>query len=183
MNTEEAIKVGDILEVIEGYQTSNGEWALVSGEKVMATRVNGGGDFCTVDVSPVSDRNIPTGWSHALWDIKRFKKVDQNQNEIIMSDDEILMHEEIILDSRTILEEAADLISGERRDKYGDAIESYERIAQAWSAAVFDRPVTPVQVVAAMAVLKLCRFRTSGDRDSLVDLAGYAALAAEIKGL
>ena len=177
MNTEEAIKVGDILEVIEGYQTCNGEWALVSGEKVMATRVSGGGNYCTVDVSPVSDRNIPTGWSHALWDIKRFKKVDQNQNEIIMSDDEMTM------DSRTILEEAADLISGERRDKYGDAIESYERIAQAWSAAVFDRPVTPVQVVAAMAVLKLCRFRTSGDRDSLVDLAGYAALAAEIKGL
>ena len=170
MNTEEAIKVGDILEVIRGHQTPSGEWALVSGEKVMATRVSGGGDDCTVDVSPVSDRNIPTGWSHALWDIKRFKKVDQ-------------MHEEIILDSRTILEEAADLISGERRDKYGDAIESYERIAQAWSAAVFDRPVTPVQVVAAMAVLKLCRFRTSGDRDSLVDLAGYAALAAEIKGL
>ena len=86
-------------------------------------------------------------------------------------------------DSRTIFEEAADLIDGDRRDAYGDATESFERIADAWSAAVFDRPVTAAQVAAAMAVLKLCRFRTSQDRDSLVDLCGYAALAAEIKGL
>lgn len=87
------------------------------------------------------------------------------------------------MDSRTILEEASELINGDRRDDYGPAIDSFERIAQAWSAAVFDQPVTAAQVAAAMAVLKLCRFRTSQDRDSLVDLAGYAALAAEIKGL
>ncbi len=175
--TEEDFKVGDILEVIEGHQVSGDKWALVLGEKVKVARVQLVGTSPTVDVTPVLNRSTPAGWSHALWDIRRFKKVDQNRNEIIMSDDEETMS------SRTILEEAADIIDGDRRDDYGDATESFERIAQAWSAAVFDRPVTAAQVAAAMAILKICRFRTAQDRDSLVDLAGYAALAAEIKGL
>ena len=52
-----------------------------------------------------------------------------------------------------------------------------------WSACVFDQPVTALQVAQAMAALKLCRFRTSQSRDDLVDLAGYAQLAADIAGL
>lgn len=83
----------------------------------------------------------------------------------------------------TILAEADRIVHGERRDDYGPAIESFERIAAVWSACVFDQPVTALQVAQAMAALKLCRFRTSQDRDSLVDLAGYAQLAADIAGL
>lgn len=79
-----------------------------------------------------------------------------------------------------ILEEAARTIMGDRRRTYGDAQESFGRIAALWSA-ILQTHVTATQVALCMAALKISRAVGAPDhRDSFVDLAGYAALAFEL---
>ncbi|NAZ37131.1 DUF6378 domain-containing protein [Rubellimicrobium sp. CFH 75288] len=79
-----------------------------------------------------------------------------------------------------VLREAAAAITGDRQRDYGPARESFERTAALWSAAL-GRRVAPEQVALMLALLKVARLCTSPDhRDSWVDLAGYAALGAEV---
>lgn len=81
----------------------------------------------------------------------------------------------------TVLKEAERLINGPRRADYGDAKESFDKIAAGWSV-IIGVPVSGKQVALAMAWLKLCRALSSQDRDSLTDLAGYTGLAARLAG-
>lgn len=80
----------------------------------------------------------------------------------------------------TILEEAQAIIEGPRREAYGDAVQSFERLATVWSA-LLRVPVTARQVAHCMIALKLCRDSNAAGRDNLVDVAGYAALADQLK--
>lgn len=75
----------------------------------------------------------------------------------------------------SILQEAENLINGDRAESYGDAKENFENIAKGWSV-LFGKEVTARQVGLAMAWLKICRENNNHKRDNLVDLAGYAAL-------
>lgn len=75
----------------------------------------------------------------------------------------------------TILEEAAEVINGPRREAYGDAKESFSRIAAVWSS-ILKHPVTARDVALCMTGLKLCRESNAHGRDNLVDAVGYLAL-------
>lgn len=79
----------------------------------------------------------------------------------------------------TVLQEAESIINGPRRDVYGPAEESFARIASVWSA-ILKREVTSHQVALCMIGLKLCREANCKNRDNLVDIAGYVALAGKI---
>lgn len=80
-----------------------------------------------------------------------------------------------------ILAEADRIIHGDREKDYGAPIDSFTRLAAAL-ALVFGHEVTPVQAAAAMIAMKLSRL-AGGDYkdDTWVDLAGYAALGAEVR--
>ena len=83
-----------------------------------------------------------------------------------------------------ILEEADSLINGERQ-QYGSASESFERIADLWSGYI-GYPFTGFDVSNMMIPLKVSRPKASLDRgeihrDSIVDIAGYAALQEKLK--
>jgi hypothetical protein len=79
-----------------------------------------------------------------------------------------------------VLEEAKGLITGDREEDYGDPGSNFRCIADMWSAYL-DHVIAPHDVAAMMILLKLSRVQTSpGKRDSWVDLAGYAALGAEV---
>ena len=80
-----------------------------------------------------------------------------------------------------ILEEARDLIQGDRATSYGDAKESFTRIAKLWSA-YRGVEITPKDVASMMILLKVSRSVTSAKRDNWVDVIGYAALGAEMEG-
>ena len=80
-----------------------------------------------------------------------------------------------------LLVKAAEVISGPRREDYGDPEESFGRIARLWSAYL-NVELQPSDVALLMALLKISRAATSLDEDSLVDLAGYAALAPQVDG-
>jgi len=75
----------------------------------------------------------------------------------------------------TILEEASQVITGPRRDAYGDVRESFAKVATMWSV-VFGVTVTPSQVAQAMIAFKLCREVNKAAYDNRLDLAGYCAL-------
>ena len=89
---------------------------------------------------------------------------------------------EVVQNSGWFCLTARELIGGDgqRRQDYGPAIESFERIAKMWSA-ILDTPVTAEQVAMCQAALKMARlFQTPNHTDSWVDIVGYAALGGEI---
>lgn len=78
------------------------------------------------------------------------------------------------------LDTAKDLISGQRAEEYGDATESFTRLAHIWTG-VLGVEVAPEKVALLLAGLKLSRLAaTPAHADSWVDLAGYAALGSEV---
>lgn len=82
--------------------------------------------------------------------------------------------------SRTIvLEQATAIVSGERQDQYGNPEDSFQRIADYWTPYL-GKPVTPKDVAMLLILMKVAREQNQHKLDSLVDIAGYAALAAEV---
>jgi hypothetical protein len=93
----------------------------------------------------------------------------------------------ILIDRDDFLEQAKELINGQRAKDYGDAKENHQKIASLWSAYLTcKRPdgssyihITPEDVVLMMMLVKVARITHSSTTDSWVDLCGYAALGGE----
>lgn len=83
--------------------------------------------------------------------------------------------------SESVLQEAERIVNGDRRDDYGGVRESFDRIAALWSP-VLGIEVTAEQVAVCMIELKIARALNGWQRDSLVDIAGYASCLAELRG-
>lgn len=81
--------------------------------------------------------------------------------------------------SESILEEAQRIINGQRREDYGSALESFQRIANLWSP-VLGVSITPEVVAVCMIQLKIARALNGWQRDSIVDIAGYAGCIEKI---
>ena len=80
-----------------------------------------------------------------------------------------------------ILNEALQLIHGDRQEAYGDAIANNTRIARLWSAYL-DTNITAVDVAKMMVLLKLSRSRQRYHRDNYVDGIAYLLLAEDFDG-
>lgn len=80
--------------------------------------------------------------------------------------------------ANAVLQKAATLINEDRRSEYGPPLQSFHKIAAMWGTYL-GMPITAKDVAAMMVLLKVSRFRSSDYKsaDSLVDIAGYAALA------
>ena len=83
-----------------------------------------------------------------------------------------------------ILNTANDIINGDRKDEYGDAFDSFDRIAGLWSSYL-DHHITPVDVAQMMILMKVSRGANVAkfnaiQEDSLIDIAGYSALAYQV---
>lgn len=90
-----------------------------------------------------------------------------------------------------ILEQARVCVTGEREQDYGSPENNFETIGLLWGIylnaahpeALKMFPVngiTPKDVAAMMALLKIARIATGNNPDSFIDLAGYAACGGEI---
>lgn len=80
-----------------------------------------------------------------------------------------------------VLRSAGELINGDRHADYGSAWDNHQRIAQIWSV-VLGRSITPAQVALCMVGVKIARLVNDPTKaDSWVDIAGYAALGAEME--
>jgi len=69
--------------------------------------------------------------------------------------------------------EADEIINGDRRDDYGDVTQSFTTIGELW-APIFGHRVSPHEVALCMIQLKVARYLHGHQRDSLVDICGYA---------
>lgn len=82
--------------------------------------------------------------------------------------------------ARSVMQEAHDLVYGDREADYGDPRHNYEVIAALWSAYL-EEPVTAADVTMMLALMKVGRWVTGKKkRDTLVDLAGYAGVTERI---
>ncbi|MCM1363422.1 MAG: DUF6378 domain-containing protein [Ruminococcus sp.] len=87
-----------------------------------------------------------------------------------------------------ILDEAKKCVCGQRERDYGSPEDNFTTISRFWEAYLtatnphLKMPIniTPKDVAAMMALLKVARIATGHSPDSFVDLAGYAACAGEI---
>lgn len=80
----------------------------------------------------------------------------------------------------SIIDEAKVIVAGDRASDYGDANESFSRIAKLWSAYT-GTTISPWDVAQMMILLKVSRAKTSRKRDTLVDIAGYAECAGKLE--
>jgi hypothetical protein len=86
---------------------------------------------------------------------------------------------------RQVLEEAAEIVDGDRDNQYGSPEDNFGRIAGALSALGYRGPdgreIIPSDVAVILIATKIGRLsNTHGKRDTWVDIAGYAACGAEI---
>ena len=85
------------------------------------------------------------------------------------------------MDRKRFLKEVEQTLEGDRQVDYGDASKNFARIARMWEV-IFGHQVTLEQVHLAMIAVKMSRLVNSPEhQDSWIDIAGYAALAAELK--
>ena len=77
-----------------------------------------------------------------------------------------------------LLERAANLISGDRAQAYGDFGDQMRSLSTAFNA-VTGHNITPEDASRFLMLLKIRRGITATDQDSEIDLAGYAALHGE----
>ena len=81
---------------------------------------------------------------------------------------------------KSITDEAKTIVAGDRASDYGDANESFTRIAKLWSAYT-GATISPWDVAQMMILLKVSRAKTSRKRDTLVDIVGYAECAGKLE--
>lgn len=87
-----------------------------------------------------------------------------------------------------VLRTATDIVNGDRKGDYGDALDSFKSIAAFWTSYLRARRVlssiielTPADVAMMMDLLKTSRFATGGfKQDTFVDKGGYSALAGAL---
>jgi Domain of unknown function (DUF6378) len=79
-----------------------------------------------------------------------------------------------------LLEHASGIVNRRRRD-YGEPVELFEAVAARWSLTLGAK-ISPAQVVLCLLDLKLARLaRDPKHLDSVVDVAGYAAVLWEVR--
>jgi len=92
-----------------------------------------------------------------------------------------------VMSREDILASAARMVNGDRQDDYGTPEQNFERIASLWTCYLggrLNRPITPVDVAAMMALLKIARVASGhGKSDNWIDLAGYAACGGELQNM
>jgi hypothetical protein len=84
------------------------------------------------------------------------------------------------IDRGFVLDRAKALITGERAKEHGDASVTFSKIAERWSS-LLGCEVTSKDVALMMIELKIVRSKQNPNaEDNYVDIAGYAALGAEL---
>ena len=82
--------------------------------------------------------------------------------------------------NKSILSEAEEIVNGSRQSDYGDARESFSRVATI-ASVMTGKELAPEDCCAVLMAVKLVRESFKHKRDNLVDLCGYAELMNRLK--
>ena len=80
---------------------------------------------------------------------------------------------------KSILSEAEEIVNGSRHSDYGDARESFGRVATI-ASVMTGKELSPEDCCAVVMSVKLVRESFKHKRDNLVDLCGYAHIMNEL---
>ena len=81
---------------------------------------------------------------------------------------------------KSILSDAEEIVDGSRQSDYGDARESFGRVATI-ASVMTGKELAPEDCCAVLMAVKLVRESFAHRRDNLVDLCGYAELLNRLK--
>ena len=81
---------------------------------------------------------------------------------------------------KEILKEASALIGGDRNTDYGDRLTNHQNIAKLWSVFL-GHEISAHDVAICMVLVKISRIINRHKKDSYIDMAAYAAIAADIE--
>lgn len=87
----------------------------------------------------------------------------------------------------TVLQEAQDIIYGDREETYGRPDKNLAQIASLWNAFLGGKEnnegirLSAADVSMMMILVKIARQQNNYKRDNIVDMCGYAALLARIE--
>ena len=81
---------------------------------------------------------------------------------------------------KSILSEAEEIVNGSRHSDYGDAKESFSRVATI-ASVMTGKELAPEDCCAVLMAVKLVRESFKHKRDNLVDMCGYAELMNRLK--
>ena len=81
---------------------------------------------------------------------------------------------------KSILSDAEEIVNGSRHSDYGDARESFGRVATI-ASVMTGKELAPEDCCAVLMAVKLVRESFKHKRDNLVDLCGYAELLNRLK--
>lgn len=84
-----------------------------------------------------------------------------------------------------LLQEAEELVTGDRNKTYGSPTQNFEDTATVWNVQLghkLKEPLTSSDVAMLMILLKVVRHKASKKRDNWLDIAGYAACGSEVEG-
>ena len=92
------------------------------------------------------------------------------------------MYEDDTATRERVLDAAKACVCGGRPMDYGTPEDNFVLVAKLWNTYLGDCLMDAHDVAIMMALLKIARIKTGrGKMDNYVDLAGYAACAAEIR--
>lgn len=83
-----------------------------------------------------------------------------------------------------LLQEAEQLVTGDRNRTYGSPTQNFEDTATVWNVQLghkLTEPLTSGDVAMLMILLKVVRHKASKKRDNWLDIAGYAACGSEVE--
>lgn len=81
--------------------------------------------------------------------------------------------------SKSILEQAQELVNKDRKKQYGNPVKAWRRIAKT-ASLLTGHNLTPADCIKVLMATKLIREQHSHKRDNLVDLCGYADILQQI---
>ena len=90
-----------------------------------------------------------------------------------------VIFKEIKTENKSILSEAEEIVNGSRHSDYGNAKESFSRIATI-ASVMTGKELSPEDCCAVLMAVKLVRESFAHKRDNLVDLCGYAHIMNEL---
>lgn len=82
------------------------------------------------------------------------------------------------------MQEALNLVYGDRQASYGSPREAYIALAKVWSGLLADKlkeDITPEQAVLMLAAMKINRQSHRPKRDNVVDLHGYGLVLSRVQ--
>lgn len=160
------IKAGDRVRV---KHVEVGTCSEEAGTFVQSMEESIGNEYEVIAVGDHGEVELQIDYLTFLFDPEWLERVEEETKTSILTED-----------YKSILTEAESILNGQREVDYGDAMESFEKIAQL-ASLITNKDLDAETCCAVMMAVKLTRESFKHKRDNLVDLVGYAEILNQIK--